>query len=148
MSVTYRSWSPEYRAYYNMLTRCYNPKYKYAYRYSERGIIVCDRWREDRQAFYDDMCPVPFVGAQLDREDNDGDYTKGNCRWVTNVVNSQNSSATKLKEVQVNTIRLLEGRLTALLLSHIYGVTVMTIQHIWRRKTWRNIESVKSSELT
>jgi len=33
-------------------------------------------------------------GLQLDRIDNDGDYTKDNCRWVTLKENQQHKSIT------------------------------------------------------
>lgn len=88
-----------YHAWRNMYRRCLdknNPTYKY---YGGRGIKVCERWYEFAN-FIEDMYELyeyhveNFGGGrkncQLDRMDNDGDYNRDNCRWVTAKVNCNN----------------------------------------------------------
>lgn len=45
--------------------------------------MVCDEWRNDFEAFLADMQPTWRPGLVLDRLDNDGPYSKENCKWRT-----------------------------------------------------------------
>lgn len=84
---------PEYDCWANMIRRCENefhPCYKY---YGGRGIKVCKRWRQNFLNFIEDMGFRPSPKAELDRIDNDGNYTPSNCRWTdrkTQILNSRN----------------------------------------------------------
>jgi hypothetical protein len=74
-----------------MKNRCYNKKGIYYKRYGGRGIKVCDKWKNDLMAFYNDMGNPP-KGKSLDRIDNNGDYCKENCRWSTPKEQMRNTS--------------------------------------------------------
>ncbi|AWN03901.1 hypothetical protein PBI_PEREGRIN_61 [Rhodococcus phage Peregrin] len=84
--------------YLAMIARCYNPKNDWYSRYGGRGIGVCDSWRNSAYNFIIDMGDQP-EGMQLDRIDNDGDYSKENCRWVSARENSNNKSNNKILEI-------------------------------------------------
>lgn len=84
-TITYRSWSA-------MKTRCTNPNVESYKNYGGRGIKICERWN-DFANFLADMGERPSLAHSLDRENTNGDYEPGNCRWATRVVQSNNSRA-------------------------------------------------------
>lgn len=77
-----------------MKNRCSNPKCNRSYVYLEKGITVCDEWRNNFQAFYDWSITHGYSNElTLDRIDNDGNYEPANCRWVTNRIQNINKDS-------------------------------------------------------
>lgn len=86
-----KSHSPEHRAWCNMHWRCNEPSNKMYHRYGARGIKVCSRWKTFAN-FYSDMGDRPSKDHSIERVDNNGDYTPGNCVWATRLVQNRNQS--------------------------------------------------------
>lgn len=86
-----------YRVWSNMKKRCNKPNAFNYHRYGGRGITYDPKW-ETFSGFYEDMYPTFNPNLQLDRIDNNKNYTKGNCRWVTPKENALNRSQTHLWE--------------------------------------------------
>lgn len=63
--------------------------------YGGRGIKVCDRWGKFEN-FLKDMGWPPTSDHQIDRIDNDGGYSKSNCRWSTPKEQSRNKRENRL----------------------------------------------------
>jgi hypothetical protein len=74
--------TPEYNAWKQARMRCQNPRNARFKDYGGRGITVCERWQK-YENFLSDMGPRPSPLHSLDRENNDGNYEPGNCRWAT-----------------------------------------------------------------
>lgn len=81
---------PEKTVWSGMKDRCQNPNHKDFHRYGGRGIRVCDAWLMSFAAFFRDMGPRPNRSYTIERCDNDGNYTPGNCKWATIVEQNRN----------------------------------------------------------
>lgn len=102
------SYTSEYRAWQMMRLRCNEPKNAAYPSYGGRGIKVSDRWMVSVEAFVSDMGLKPSPGHELDRKNNDGDYTPENCRWVTRKVNDRNRRSNRRFEYAGETLTLAE----------------------------------------
>lgn len=74
----------------NMHTRCENPKDIGFHRYGGRGIVICNEWK-NFDNFYNDVSPTYRSGLTLDRINNNGNYCKENCRWITKKEQARNT---------------------------------------------------------
>lgn len=84
-----RSKTKSYWLYRAIITRCYNPKSAAYKNYGGRGIVMCDEWKASFEAFYAAMGERP-EGLSIDRKNNDGPYSKDNCRWATPLQQANN----------------------------------------------------------
>lgn len=109
---------PLYGVWISMRQRCRNPRALQWIHYGGRGIKICERW-DVYQNFEDDMAPRP-AGTTLDRIDNDGDYSPGNCRWA--------SQKEQLRNMRITRRVVIEGReYIASELAEKHGVKTDTI---------------------
>lgn len=94
------SQTPGYRNWAAMLSRCYDPTDRDYPDYGGRGIGVCDRWRHSVENFISDMPPHPGLGYSIDRQNVNGNYEPGNCRWATAEMQANNQRRTTLHRFQ------------------------------------------------
>lgn len=99
MSARFRT----YKAWYNMVHRCTNPKATGYENYGGRGISVCDRWL-DYKNFREDMGKQPY-GLFLERVDNNGNYEIGNCKWATRIEQNSNQRPQKISKKNTSGVK-------------------------------------------
>jgi hypothetical protein len=81
-----------YGIYTGMIRRCHHKKDKDYKNYGERGISVCQEWRDDFMSFYNWAMNNGYTETlTLDRINNDGNYEPSNCRWTTIKEQSNNT---------------------------------------------------------
>lgn len=90
----------------NLFARCYNPNSPAYSNYGGRGIGVDQRWH-DFATFFADMGHRPD-GKTLDRKDNNGPYSKDNCRWATPKQQGRNKRTNRLLEFRGETKCMVE----------------------------------------
>ena len=128
---------PWYDTYDSMMMRCGHRGGASEYHlriYRDRGITVCEEWRESPQAFGDWLIAHGWrKGLQIDRIDNSLGYSPENCRVVSPKENSNNKR---------NTVRLDDGTPLALFCTSV-GIETFEedkttkqykrIRDMWRR---------------
>ena len=128
---------PLYHVWQHMMHRCYNKKDGRFCYYGRRGITVCQRWHQCAN-FIEDMYPTYKKGLQIDRKDNDGGYTKDNCRWITHTEQQRNKSNNKLSIEKVRKIRVLCSSGTVQKkVAELFGVSPNVICGIAKGRYWK-----------
>jgi hypothetical protein len=82
-----------YKSWRAMIYRCYKSPYYNGY--ADKGITVCDEWRNSYLSFKQWALSNGYSdNLQIDRIDNSKGYSPDNCRYVTGIENANNKTST------------------------------------------------------
>lgn len=88
------SGTPEYKVWQGMIGRCHNPNHVDYCSYGEKGVEVCERWKDSFESFIADMGQRPTDAHTIERVDVYSGYSPDNCIWLE----SEKQAANKRKE--------------------------------------------------
>ena len=92
-----------------MINRCTNERCPEWHIYGGRGITVCERWRDNFEAFLADMGHRPTSRHSIDRIDNNGNYEPANCRWATPKEQARNLRKNLVVDLDGRSVTLAEA---------------------------------------
>jgi len=86
-----------YRIHQRMMARCGHRSYRHRFadRYEDRGIRVCDEWHDKEAFFLWSFANGYADNLEIDRVDPDKGYSPENCRWVTHKENQNNRTCSR-----------------------------------------------------
>lgn len=101
---------PSYPSYQAMIARCTKESNLSYDRYGGRGITVCDRWlgADGYRNFVADLGEKPGKGYSIERNDGNGNYELGNCKWATAKEQQRNTRLNRLITHQGQTMCMAE----------------------------------------
>lgn len=127
---------PLYKVYSNMKSRCYRTNGLSFHRYGGRGIVVCDEWLNDFNAFYNWAINNGYEpGLTIERSNNDDGYNPNNCIWAGRKDQARNRHTTKISVDIASNIR--SDTRPNPEIAREYGLDSSTISRIKTGDSWR-----------
>lgn len=102
--------SVEYKAWFHLKERCFNPESKSYLLYGGRGITLQESWVNNFSSFIAYLGRRPTKLHTVERIDNDLDYCAGNIRWATKSEQAHNKGMYKSNNTGMTGVNLTNKR--------------------------------------
>jgi hypothetical protein len=123
--------------YSNIKVRCYNKNSKDYKNYGERGIAIEESFNIFDKFFNWAVSNGYKEGLEIDRKNNNSNYSEINCRWVTKAENTRNRRASIMTWELVDDIRFgMYENMTIQEIANILNCSWSTIKAVRDFKTW------------
>ena len=110
------------------------------------NIEVSEEWK-DKDIFYNWAIASGFNPTlHIDRIDGSGNYTKDNCRWITQQENNRNGARSKLTKENVIDILRLHGEVNTLDIANYFKITPPIVTNIAKGRIWKDVHRKYSTE--
>lgn len=123
-----------YLVWQSMKYRCSNKNDKGYKHYGGRGIKLCKQWHDYRAFKKWALAHGYREDLQIDRINNDGNYTPKNCQWVPHKQNMRNTRRTRWETIKGKTKSLAEW-------CEIYDVSYKTV-HARLERGWDLLDAL------
>lgn len=117
---------PAFLVWDAMMNRCCNRSQNSYHDYGERGITVCDEWKDVKQfcQWADDM--GYSKGDSIERIDVNGNYEPSNCKWIPRNEQAWNTRKTVYADINGEKIPLAKT-------ARKLGLEPCLVWHRWKR---------------
>lgn len=123
-----------------MKSRCSNKNSPDYLRYGGRGIIIEESFNTFDKFYYWSLKSGFEFGLEIDRIDNNGNYSEDNCRWTTKTQNSRNTRRLVFNEDLVRKVKYGEWKnLDKCEIANILNCNVSSVDDVIKGRTWRDI---------
>ena len=122
----------------NIHSRCYDVNCKDYTRYGGRGVYVCDDWH--KLVNFEEWYHRSYKeGCQVDRIDNNGPYSPGNCHMVTSAQNCRNRRTTKMTyEILTKADQMYNDGFKLFEISKQLDIHRATIRSAFKGQSWKD----------
>ena len=126
--------TPIHNSFAGAKQRCRYSKHASYADYGGRGILF--EWQSFND-FLDDMGDSHFSGATLERVDNDGNYSSGNCIWASKLAQARNTRKNihTIEDIREIRSRYVAGE-TQVSLARVFNDSQGNISNIITGRTW------------
>lgn len=127
-----------YYVWKEMLQRCNNQNNLSFINYGDRGIEVCDKWKNNDGFinFYNWAMNNGYRdGLEIDRINNDGNYNPDNCRWASRFIQANNKRNNIVIKYKGNKMTVSEW-------SRVLGIDEKKIRQRIRKLGWSGEKAI------